>query len=83
MRSWQQFGVLAGFGVQLLNGLKAPRINRPLSQRLSKLNDTDENAPYVDIRYKPAGESAGETSGCSSAVQKARLIQVISLLERS
>lgn len=29
---WQQFGVLAGFRVQLLNGLVAPRRNRPRSQ---------------------------------------------------
>lgn len=32
----QQFGVLAGFQVQLLNGLEAPSRCRPRSQRRSK-----------------------------------------------
>src|SRR5271170_5810672 len=45
-RSWQQFGVLAGFGVQLLIGLLAPRINRPLSQRRVKSYQPNRQITY-------------------------------------
>jgi hypothetical protein len=37
-RSWQQSGVLAGSRVQLVNGLVAPRRNRPHSRRHGNAN---------------------------------------------
>ena len=44
-RPWQQFGVLAGFRVQLANGLAAPRTNRPRFRR--PIDHTKKSLPSM------------------------------------
>ena len=46
-RSWQQFGVLAGFRVQLANGLTAPRSRRPRSDTAAIINVTRTPSSHV------------------------------------